>query len=188
MNMKRQQGFTLVEIAIVLVIIGLLLGGALKGQEMIKSAKVKSQMQQIDSISAAYNTYIDKYGAIPGDDAAAIANTGVAGLPAGNSNGTISAAEGNQGIWLHLQAANLLAGYNAAPNGRFLNKYGQQTFFRSNFAGLSGSVICALVPNDVAIEIDRKVDNGNGTTGAMRRNNQAAYPVTAGNSWICTTA
>jgi hypothetical protein len=80
----------------------------------------------------------------------------------------------------------LLAGYAAAPNGRFLNKYGQQTFVRSNFAGLSGSIVCASVPNDVALEIDRKVDNGDGTSGSMRRNNQTAYPVTAGNSWICT--
>ena len=38
---KQQSGFTLVEIAIVLVIIGLLLGGVLKGQELINSAKVK---------------------------------------------------------------------------------------------------------------------------------------------------
>ena len=56
----KQQGFTLVEIAIVLVIIGLLLGGVLKGQEMIKSAKVKSQMQEMDGISAAFNTNQDK--------------------------------------------------------------------------------------------------------------------------------
>ncbi len=40
--MQRQHGFTLVEIAIVLVIIGLLLGGVLKGQEMIENARIKS--------------------------------------------------------------------------------------------------------------------------------------------------
>ncbi len=187
MNMKRQQGFTLVEIAIVLVIIGLLLGGVLKGQEMIKSAKVKSQMQQMDGISAAYNTYLDKYGAIPGDDAAAIANTGAA-VTNGNGDGYFSGPEGDQYIWEHLQAANLLAGYSAAPNGRFLNKYGLQTFVRTNYAGLSGAITCATVPNDVALEIDRKFDNGNGTSGSMRRHDQAAYPITAGNSWICTAA
>ena len=187
MNMKTQQGFTLVEIAIVLVIIGLLLGGALKGQEMIKSAKVKSQMQQIDAISAAYNTYLDKYGVLPGDDPAATTNTGVAGLTNGNGNGRYSGPEGDRHIWAHLQAANLLAGYSAAPNGRLLNKYGLQTYVRTNRAGLSGSVVCSEVPNDVAQEIDRKVDNGNGATGAMRRHNRTAYPTTAGNSWICTT-
>ena len=186
-NMK-QQGFTLVEIAIVLVIIGLLLGGVLKGQEMIKSAKVKSQMQQIDGISAAFNTYQDKYGVLPGDDANAAANTGVAGLTAGSGNGAFSGAEGNRRVWEHLEAANLLAGYTPAANGRFLNKYGQQSYFRTNTAGLSGAISCFSVPNDVAIEIDRKVDNGDGASGAMRRSNQAAYPTTAGNSTICTAA
>ena len=188
MDIKKQQGFTLVEIAIVLVIIGLLLGGVLKGQEMIKSAKVKSQMQQIDGISAAFNTYLDKYGAIPGDDANAAANTGVAGLAAGSGNSSYSGAEGDRRIWEHLQAANLLAGYTPAANGRFLNKYGQQTFFRTNYAGLSGSIVCASVPNEVAREIDRKVDNGDGTSGSMRRHNQAAYPAGNGNSWLCTAA
>lgn len=187
MNTK-QQGFTLVEIAIVLVIIGLLLGGVLKGQEMIKSAKVKSQMQQIDGISAAFNTYQDKYGAMPGDDANAAANTGVAGLAAGNGNGDISGAEGNARVWQHLEGANLLAGYTPGANGRFLNKYGQQTFVDSNYAGLSGAIVCTSVPNDVAVEIDRKIDNGDGASGSMRRDNQTAYPATAGNSWICTAA
>ena len=185
---KNQQGFTLVEIAIVLVIIGLLLGGVLKGQEMIKSAKVKAQMQQIEGISAAFNTYQDKYGALPGDDANAAANTGVAGLTAGSGNGRYSGAEGDRRVWEHLQAANLLAGYTPANNGRFLNKYGQQTFFRTDYAGLSGPIVCAAVPNEVAREIDRKVDNGDGTSGSMRRNNQVAYPTTNGNSWVCTAA
>jgi prepilin-type N-terminal cleavage/methylation domain-containing protein len=188
MNMKKQQGFTLVEIAIVLVIIGLLLGGALKGQEMIKSAKVKSQMQQMDAISAAINTYQDKFGVIPGKDSNATTNTGIASLTNGNGVGSFTGPEGDQFIWQHLQAANLLAGYSAAPNGRFINKYGQETFLRTNYAGLSGSIMCASVPNDVALEIDRKVDNGVGTSGSMRRHDQAAYPLTAGNSWICTSA
>jgi prepilin-type N-terminal cleavage/methylation domain-containing protein len=188
MYINKQQGFTLVEIAIVLVIIGLLLGGVLKGQEMIKSAKVKSQMQQLDGISAAFNTYQDKYGALPGDDNNASANTGVAGLTAGNANGVYSSAEGDRGVWEHLEAANLLAGYAAAANGRFLNKYGQQTFFDSNYAGLNGSIVCISVPNEVAREIDRKVDDGDGASGAMRSNNQAAYPANNGNSWVCTAA
>jgi len=187
-KIKNQQGFTLVEIAIVLVIIGLLLGGVLKGQEMIKSAKVKSQMQQMDGISAAFNTYQDKYGAMPGDDANAIANTGVAGLAEGNGNGSYGGAEGNLNVWLHLQAANLLTGYTADRNGRFLNKYGQATYFSTGGARLSGVTICTVIPNEVAREIDRKVDDGNGASGSMRSSNRRAYPANNGNSTVCTTA
>lgn len=187
-NMSRQRGFTLVEIAIVLVIIGLLLGGVLGGQQLIASAKVKAQIQQIDEFSAIVNTYQDKYGALPGDDANATTNTGIATLTNGSGNGVFSANEGDQLIWEHLQAAGLLQGYIAAANGRFINKFGQETYARSNAAGLPGLVICAAVPNDVAREIDRKMDNNDGTTGTVRRNNQTAYPTVAGNSWICSSA
>src|SRR5438105_11659941 len=64
----RARGFTLVEIAIVLVIIGLLLGGILKGQEMITQAKIKNSIADFSGISAAYHGYQDRYRAIPGDD------------------------------------------------------------------------------------------------------------------------
>ena len=69
-SMKSQQsGFTLVEIAIVLVIIGLLLGGILKGQELINSAKAKSFAQDFRTIQTALYGYQDRFKAIPGDHA-----------------------------------------------------------------------------------------------------------------------
>ncbi|GAB6033911.1 prepilin-type N-terminal cleavage/methylation domain-containing protein [Galenea microaerophila] len=188
MSIQKQKGFTLVEIAIVLVIIGLLLGGVLKGQELIKSAKVKSEMQQIDGITAAINTYQDRFGYLPGDDPGASNRLGTDPNHDGNGNGTFSNAEGNQYIWEHMAAAGLLGGYQAAPNGRLLNKYGMQTYVRTNFAGLSGTVVCTLLPNEVAREIDQKRDDGNGATGSMRRDDQTDYPTTAGNSWICVSA
>ena len=73
--MKTQQsGFTLIEIAIVLVIIGLLLGGVLKGQELITSARVRNMISQQDGIKAAYFGFLDRYRALPGDYAAASSN------------------------------------------------------------------------------------------------------------------
>ena len=63
-----QAGFTLVEIAIVLVIIGLLLGGILKGQEMITQAKIKNVINDFNGITAAVTSYQDRYRAVPGDD------------------------------------------------------------------------------------------------------------------------
>ena len=67
-SLARQAGFTLVEIAIVLVIIGLLLGGVLKGQELIKSAKVKAYKSNADAITVALNGYLERFRALPGDD------------------------------------------------------------------------------------------------------------------------
>jgi prepilin-type N-terminal cleavage/methylation domain-containing protein len=82
-----QKGFTLVEIAIVLVIIGLLLGGILKGQEMITQAKIKNVVADFSGISAAYYGYQDRYRAIPGDDPNA--GTRWSGAGAGNGDGVV---------------------------------------------------------------------------------------------------
>jgi len=68
-NMKRNQsGFTLIEIAIVLVIIGLLLGGVMKGQELINSAKVKNLAADFKNTSLYIYSYQDKFRNLPGDD------------------------------------------------------------------------------------------------------------------------
>ena len=64
---RRQSGFTLVEIAIVLVIIGLLLGGVLKGREMITNAKIKRIENDFAGVSAAIFAYQDRYGVLPGN-------------------------------------------------------------------------------------------------------------------------
>ena len=84
---RKQQGFTLIEIAIVLVIIGLLLGGILKGQEMITQAKIKNSIADFSGISAAYYGYQDRYRAIPGDDPNATRWTSTPAVVAGNGNG-----------------------------------------------------------------------------------------------------
>src|ERR1700694_5822012 len=86
--MKSQQsGFTLVEIAIVLVIIGLLLGGILKGQELINSAKVKNLANDFRVIPTYIYGFQDKYKALPGDDKAV--TTHVSGATLATTPGTV---------------------------------------------------------------------------------------------------
>lgn len=87
---SKQSGFTLVEIAIVLVIVGLLLGGVLKGQELITSGKAKALYADKSAIQTAYNTYSDRFRAIPGDDLAA--STRFTGLACGVAGQGASAA------------------------------------------------------------------------------------------------
>ena len=73
-----QRGFTLAETAIVLVIIGLLVGSILKAQEMIVQARIKNVIADFAGVSAAYYGYQDRYRAVPGDDAGA--RSGLVGL------------------------------------------------------------------------------------------------------------
>ncbi len=186
MKNNKQCGFTLVEIAIVLVIIGLLLGGVMKGQELIKSAKVKALIQEMDGYSAAFNTYIDKYGSIPGDHATADPDV-ASGLTNGNGNGSIDTAEGSLLLFKHLEAAGLTSGLKEA-NGHALNKEGRRILYGTNYAGLSGHVLCTAVTNEQARQIDRRLDDGNGATGGFRRGTQTDYPTTPGVSLICSAS
>ncbi len=91
---KPQRGFTLVEIAIVLVIIGLLLGGILKGQELINNAKVRAIADRQNSLKVAWFSFIDRYAALPGDYIQA--NTYIPQGKNGNGDGLLSATESVQ--------------------------------------------------------------------------------------------
>src|ERR1700740_2066087 len=64
---QSQAGFTLVELAIVMIIIGLLIGGVLKGQQLITNAQITSTVAQIKAIDAATTSFRDQYAAVPGD-------------------------------------------------------------------------------------------------------------------------
>lgn len=113
-KMKDNSGFTLVEIAIVMVIIGLLIGGVLKGQEMIKNAKIKRVVKTSDEIRAAVFTYQDRFGYYPGDDPLSRTHTGDTGVyQGGNGNGQITAAE-DQAVFEHLATVGLISGSASA--------------------------------------------------------------------------
>src|SRR5690348_18355681 len=88
-----ESGFTLVEIAIVLVIIGLLLGGILKGQEMITQAKIKNVINDFNGVTTAVTSYQDRYRALPGDDPNATTRWTTQAPASGNEIGRASCRE-----------------------------------------------------------------------------------------------
>ena len=108
---RNERGFTLVELSIVLVIIGLLIGAVLKGQELIESARVKSLVTQIDSYKTATSIFRDRFRQLPGDFDDGVARLGASGE--GDNDGII---EGNgnttEGIyfWEDLVLAGLITG------------------------------------------------------------------------------
>src|ERR1700680_4960961 len=92
---KYQSGYTLVEIAIVLVIIGLLLGGVLKGQELIYNQRVKSTYDAYRQYNAAMYGYQDRYQAMSGDVASPTTRSFIytavnPAITSGNGDGTVA--------------------------------------------------------------------------------------------------
>lgn len=124
MKSNQQSGFTLVEIAVVLVLIGLLLGGVLKGQQLINSARVRNMADQNSAIQAAYYSFLDRYRQAPGDMPPALAcralgsqtDPDCGGAPSigGDQNGRIDQWREAGALWAHLTQARLL---NASYQG-----------------------------------------------------------------------
>jgi len=121
---QNQAGFTLIEIAIVLVIIGLLLGGVLKGQELINSAKVKNLATDFRNIPVFIYGYQDKFRTLPGDDPAVIAHiAGTLATTGGTvGNGLIDGSWNSYTrtdetylFWQHARLAGLTSGPTIIP-------------------------------------------------------------------------
>ena len=188
------KGFTLVEIAIVLVIIGLLLGGILKGQEMITQAKIKNVIADMSGVSAAMYGYQDRYRALPGDDKNAGGAGGRWGAAAtsGDGNGVIvgkwtEAAKESTHFWDHLRRAGFVSGSGADnPFNAVSGKMGVQTGDgqatpegvlgeAANSKMFVGLILCTgNLPDKIAISVDAQMDDGVGNTGSVRAMKQAA--------------
>ena len=185
--MRKQTGFTLIEIAIVLVIIGLLLGGVLKGQELITSARVRNLISQQDGVKAAYFGFLDRFRAVPGDYAQAITN--IAGATVnGSGNGqitanTVAGATNDEfiAVWEHLSRAGFINGsytYAASPETsasvptnpyvRFIRVIYDNIYGDNTGASRHNIKTGNQIPSDIMAEIDRKVDDGNPVGGVFQ--------------------
>ncbi|MCB5188382.1 prepilin-type N-terminal cleavage/methylation domain-containing protein [Methylobacillus caricis] len=194
--MKKQSGFTLIELAIVLVIIGLLLGGVLKGQELINSAKAKSLAADFKNVQVYVYGYQDKFRALPGDDAAARNHIGeTATNPSGTNagNGIIngnwdSSTASDESIlfWQHVRLAGFAPGPTTLGNtadeviafvpknadgGRIgIQSVTGATNLPTTPTRMNGGyVICSAgILGRFAKQIDLTLDDGDTSTGSVR--------------------
>jgi prepilin-type N-terminal cleavage/methylation domain-containing protein len=200
--MKKQQGFTLIELAIVLVIIGLLLGGVLKGQELINSAKVKNMVSDLKNVQVFIYGYQDKYKALPGDDGNAATHlTGgtVASTNGTTNNGVIegqwdstTVTDESALFWQHVRLAGLAPGptntgdANYFPTNADGGRIGVQSVSGfTKITGMTGSfAVCTnAILGRFAKQIDTTLDDGETSTGSVR-----ATPVATANAAATPTA
>lgn len=194
----KQKGFTLIEIAIVLVIIGLLLGGVLKGQELINTARVRSLSNNIDGITSAWFSFSDRYRAFPGDYSQANVNLpNITNVGDGNGQvglvGALDSPLERALVWSHLQAAGYITGsypdplvlpavpivlntYNCSVTACPDNGFGQGMVINRGALQQGGALAAPAhellsgraIPSDVLAELDRKIDDGTPSAGAMQ--------------------
>ena len=187
--MNKQTGFTLIELAIVLVIIGLLLGGVLRGQELINSAKVKNMARDFQNVQVYIYGYQDKFKALPGDDAAAATHvTGASpgttgtlgnGVIQGNWNTTTNGDESCV-FWDHVRRAGLAPGstvVNCASGNTYQPRNAdgglvgvQSVSTLTTITGMTGAyAICSdAILGKFALQLDTTLDDGDPSTGSVR--------------------
>jgi len=187
---EAESGFTLVELSIVLVIVGLLIGGILKGQELIQDARISRTLTQVEAFRTATATFMDRYGALPGDFP--LADTRIPNVGSGNNgNGDgVLNGSGNSGeglfFWEHLARAGLIIGdYDGttAQLGVGLPSASVGGGFNALSVGVQGLVANwlqlgaptaagittnGLLTPDAARRMDARIDDGLPTTGVVR--------------------
>lgn len=190
-SVKSIKAFTLVELSIVIVIIGLLVGGVMAGMSLVKSARLQSVITDYNKYNTSYTTFKLQYNAIPGDMKNASSYWGTAVNGDGNrlvGDYAINQAEA-LGVWQHLALAGLIEGTYTGTYGAGIvlgsnapkTGYNSKTTFYAYGSNLwaqyskgNSMVLCGL--NNVgfddsqinvidAYNIDRKIDDGMPYTG-----------------------
>jgi len=184
--MMRNKGFTLIEIAIVIIIIGLLIAGVIKGMSLIQSAKVSSNITLAQDLSAAVNAFKQQYHMLPGDMLIDPASPEIPNVRAecmkggsdqGDNNGLINAKESLCVPEVLFRAGLAKVNQNAGW-AVFQSAYGSVRIIATSLSGVvttlgSNPFLPSIIhvvefqnlPCDVVQEMDSKMDNGDLTSG-----------------------
>ncbi len=184
---RSPSGFTLIETAVALVVIGLMLGAVLKGQELVAGARVGKVAGQLDGVRVAYFAFVDRYRALPGDYGAAKKNIPNCGAcENGDNNGRIQTNGPTileyVSVWTHLSKAGFIAGNYSYAAGDPIsaantptNLYGSpiQLIYDNSYSGETGTPRHNLktgshLPSNLLAELDRKLDDGRVLSGNFR--------------------
>ena len=183
MENKKQNGLTLVEVAIILVVFALAIGGVLKGREMLTNAKLKRLQKDFSGISVALNSYQDRVLQLPGDDSEAFLRFSIYtdGINDpfdfeinGDGDGTINgdwipaihAETGN--FWKHLRAAGLIPG-GGDDDTQPGNPYGGLIGVRDSSLLISGHVVVfGSIEGPIAKLLEARIDDGSPDSGRIQ--------------------
>ncbi len=166
---NKNKGFSLIEVAIAVLVVSLIATFSLKGKELIRTAQLRATIEQIETFQVAINTFIDRYNALPGDltNAKDLIDSS---LDNGSGSGNIISVNDAKRFWSHLTKAGLIT--VEMQNGFPIAKVGGFFSVSSNINGKPGNWLIlskgtndniqfqgVLTPSD-AYYIDKNIDTG----------------------------
>jgi len=200
------RGFTLVEIAIVLVVVGLILGGVFKGQALIDSARVRSLSSEVSGIRSAWYSFQERYRSLPGDFPNATTQIDSAAL-SGNGNGRIDDGQERAGVWQQLALAGFISGdfdgaragvgsstdVECGPSSCPKNPF--NGYYKISYSAQAVDVAEPAheiytgnhIPVAILSELDRKLDDGRANGGRFRVHRAYASACTRNGEWDVTS-
>ena len=174
---KLHKGFSLIEVAIAVLVISLVATFSLKGKELIRTARLRAVIEQVETFKIATNSFVEKYGALPGDlqNAKELINESLAN---GDGNGEIASIEDAKRFWSHLSKSGLIS--IEMINGYPISKIGGYFSVSSKISNKPGiwlilskgtsnnQVFSGIMTPDDAHYIDKTIDTGLPTEGDVQ--------------------
>lgn len=202
-----QRGFTLVEVAIVLVIVGLILGGVFKGQALVDNARVRAISTEMTGFRTAWFSFQERYRSVPGDFAKASTQIDSAAAP-GDGNGRIDDSQERAGVWQQLSLAGFISGnydgstatagtandVECAPETCPQNPF--SGYYKITYSSQAADSVSpaheiftgSQIPVNILSQLDAQLDDGNARSGKFRVHQAFASACTDGTNWDLESA